>query len=1044
MDAMRHSENFWNSRCAVGVVVPVFSRPVLLKECLRRLFSSNLGNGTCIIIVNDASQIPEVDTIVNDSVRSLVLPWLYLKKQENKGIADSLICGWDILQKLGVSIFCSLDSDMLVSPDWLQRMNALMASFSANTGNSPQMAVFTGFCESLIGHHKVIKDSRRGWVEKSSIGGCHVMFHSSFWTAELKEHLNVKGGRGWDWRLVEWCNKYGVKMVCIKPSCVQHVGAQGMNSKEGTATDYALDFWESQGDFVFLPALDCVVSKMGSTIEDKSITDLMAICASKPTASAFNSNGQMFSSISLEGLRLRSMINQHSGLYVKQSAWTKFISQSSNSKKTLPSIIRPVMSDNKVTVTHQTWKSANTLTPAMVEIRKTLLNVYPSATHFLWDDQQIDTFMATHYSGYYTRFFNKLPTPIMKIDVARYAWMHHFGGMYCDLDLVIKEDVAALFNPSAKVVFVEREWTYPVRADIVTSVHNCWICAPEKGHPIWIDLLEGIAKLFEGGERNVWNLTGPNAISFIITRDNLLEKYRGDIDVLPGSVIYQRGSSKHDGTSSVLTHECHNSWNGKAEKLQEKKTMEKTLTAKTNVSAQTNFVVSASSNDIEATFSRIYQKKGWGVEGDGSGSGSSLHNTVGTRRVLATLVDTYGWKSILDAPCGSMVWQFELLRTYTTRRLQFVGVDIVPDVIRKNTDKLGQIQKDIQHDVSFQVCDIVHSRLPKNIPPFDVIICRDSLQHLPLEDIKVALKNIASSGASFALLGSYPKRNKENVNIKVGEYFSIDLLKPPFSLPQPLEIVDEGLGDKFFYLYRISDLQKSLFPLELPPVYVILLQRDSDRCEHVNKVLLPSLKNFDNKVTVLDAVDGKTPRLDQLLAENNIVVPSGTRLSRAQQACFLSHYEIWKRVVDQKLECALIFEDDAVIVDSNKFSNQLISAVDQVREYDADWLFLYTYVFKDHRKTQAVKDADPMKKELVMNAFFCYGTASYVISLKGAKVFLDKFRHFTKPVDTRISDLIVSESINSHCYACKEVIVECAGQAASTYRGEKLRSNIWV
>ena len=73
-------------------------------------------------------------------------------------------------------------------------------------------------------------------------------------------------------------------------------------------------------------------------------------------------------------------------------------------------------------------------------------------------------------------------------------------------------------------------------------------------------IIKEIEKKYNNGERNVFNLTGPNSISEIISRLNFLSKYN-DFHILPGNYLYQKGSSKLSSCGNCfVTHECHGSW----------------------------------------------------------------------------------------------------------------------------------------------------------------------------------------------------------------------------------------------------------------------------------------------------------------------------------------------------------------------------------------------------------------------------------------------------------------------------------------------------
>lgn len=66
-------------------------------------------------------------------------------------------------------------------------------------------------------------------------------------------------------------------------------------------------------------------------------------------------------------------------------------------------------------------------------------------------------------------------------------------------------------------------------------------------------------------------------------------------------------------------------------------------------------------------------------------------------------------------------------------------------------------------------------------------------------------QNAAASGAARLLVGSYDGTN--NADVAAGEYFSINLQEPPYSLRQPAEVLDEQSGGKRLLLYELGGLQ---------------------------------------------------------------------------------------------------------------------------------------------------------------------------------------------------------------------------------------------
>lgn len=87
------------------------------------------------------------------------------------------------------------------------------------------------------------------------------------------------------------------------------------------------------------------------------------------------------------------------------------------------------------------------------------------------------------------------------------------------------------------------------------------------------------------------------------------------------------------------------------------------------------------------------------------------------------------------------------------------------------------------------------------------------------------------------------------------------------------------------------------------PVFVISLARATQRRAGI--VARLDAAGVDYEIT--DAVDGKD--LDLSALKNRI---KNRDLTRGEFGCFLSHYNLWQRIVDEKIPHAIILEDDAV------------------------------------------------------------------------------------------------------------------------------------
>lgn len=187
-------------------------------------------------------------------------------------------------------------------------------------------------------------------------------------------------------------------------------------------------------------------------------------------------------------------------------------------------------------------------------------------------------------------------------------------------------------------------------------------------------------------------------------------------------------------------------------------------------------------------FENIYKKRVWGHAGSGSGLGSSLQYAQGATRIVMYVVAMLGAHALLDAPCGAREWQKPMVHKLhkKTPHFRYLGLE--------HQDPLLPTR---QHDMA-------STPLPSG---YDVVLTRDALQHNAHENIVRILHNFACSDASYFLIGSYPS-SKRNEQIATGDYFAIDLRKPPYTL-EPWKDFNENTPDKkHLYLYNRTQLAR--------------------------------------------------------------------------------------------------------------------------------------------------------------------------------------------------------------------------------------------
>lgn len=200
-------------------------------------------------------------------------------------------------------------------------------------------------------------------------------------------------------------------------------------------------------------------------------------------------------------------------------------------------------------------------------------------------------------------------------------------------------------------------------------------------------------------------------------------------------------------------------------------------------------------------FLEAYRTHLWGGDSR-SGSGSNADQTAGVAAAIPGLCERLGVSRLLDVPCGESPWMARV----DLMDVSYVGGDIVPEIVERNCrDHAGAGRE-------FLRLDITKDRLPAA----DLILCRDCLVHLSNADIRAALGNIAASEIRWVLTTTFPAE-PDNVDIVTGDWRPIDLTKPPFDLPSPVELLNEGctehagaFADKSLGLWTVPSVADAL------------------------------------------------------------------------------------------------------------------------------------------------------------------------------------------------------------------------------------------
>jgi len=196
----------------------------------------------------------------------------------------------------------------------------------------------------------------------------------------------------------------------------------------------------------------------------------------------------------------------------------------------------------------------------------------------------------------------------------------------------------------------------------------------------------------------------------------------------------------------------------------------------------------------ESIFTEIYRKNLWGGKSR-SGGGSDLDHTENVREGLPNLLKELKIQSLLDIPCGDLLWLKEIDLDF----LSYTGADMVEDIIIHNNKKYSNKKRKF---IKLDICQ-------DTLPTVDLILCRDLFQHFSFADIWKSLENIKKSNPKYLLATSITsiKSHVDCVGGRRGR--EVNLLAPPFSFPKPLKIINDTYfkaPTKKLLLWKTTDI----------------------------------------------------------------------------------------------------------------------------------------------------------------------------------------------------------------------------------------------
>ena len=158
---------------------------------------------------------------------------------------------------------------------------------------------------------------------------------------------------------------------------------------------------------------------------------------------------------------------------------------------------------------YQTWKTKN-LPWGIKNVIKNMMDLNPSYSHYLYDDDEMDKFVIENYQGEIYEAYSMLNIGAAKADLWRYLILYKYGGIYLDID-------AAILKPLDTLIRFDD--TALITREMYEGLFNQWILIFKKGHLLLKEVIsQCVANIKNKSSNNILHLTGSTVFTRVINK----------------------------------------------------------------------------------------------------------------------------------------------------------------------------------------------------------------------------------------------------------------------------------------------------------------------------------------------------------------------------------------------------------------------------------------------------------------------------------------------------------------------------------------------
>ena len=207
------------------------------------------------------------------------------------------------------------------------------------------------------------------------------------------------------------------------------------------------------------------------------------------------------------------------------------------------------------------------------------------------------------------------------------------------------------------------------------------------------------------------------------------------------------------------------------------------------------------------------------------------------------------------------------------------------------------------------------------------------------------------------------------------------------------------------------------------PVFAICMDREEQRKIDISK----HLGSLNVEFSFSGAVDGHqlTDEQKELYSENHAIEHLGRPLALGEIGCYLSHTNIWQKIVQNDIDIAFVIESDAVLSEETIDS---CNALLQDSNYKELVMLYYRECFPSFWQQKKITKRSKLVK--FSNKSAC--TTAYLVSNQGARKLLSRAFPISMPVDDYMTGGYINKDIDTYAVYPRNVeITEDALESSS-------------